>query len=142
MYKKIFCPIDGSETSEHGMAEAIRLAKDQHAQLCFMHVVDNSALIMYQPVVESTFEAMRQGGHEILSSAVAAARAQGVTAEQKMAEILTGRAASVIVDEAEKFEADLIVMGTHGRRGISRLLLGSDAAAVVATCKMPILLVK
>jgi nucleotide-binding universal stress UspA family protein len=142
MYKKIFCPIDGSETSNRGMREAIELAKDQQAQLCFLHVVDFSVLIMYTPVIENSFDAIRDAGQEILNSAVAAARDRGVSAESRLAEILTGRPAPTIVEEAEKYGADLIVIGTHGRRGISRLLLGSDATGVVSTGKMPVLLVK
>ncbi|HSB94863.1 MAG TPA: universal stress protein [Spongiibacteraceae bacterium] len=142
MYKRIFCPIDGSEPSLHCMREAIRLAKDQKAELCFFHIVDNSTLIMYMPIVESVFETMRQEGRNILESAVAAARAQDVQAEQKILEIMTGRAGPLIVEEAEKYGADLIAIGTHGRRGISRLLMGSDAAAVIGASKVPVLLVK
>src|SRR5689334_16081853 len=107
MYQKIFCPVDGSETSDRGMAEAIRIAKQQNAQLCFLHVVDNGALIMYAPVVESVFDAMRKRGQEILDNAVAAARAQGISAQHTLLEIMTGRVAPIIVEEAEHFHADL-----------------------------------
>jgi nucleotide-binding universal stress UspA family protein len=142
MYKKILCPIDGSETSDCGMAEAIHLAKDQQAELRFLHVVDNSALVMYMPVPGDAFELLRENGRKILAQAVSAARAQGIMAESKIAEIMVGRVAAVIVEEAVEFAPDLIVMGTHGRRGISRLLMGSDAATVVGTTAVPVLLVK
>jgi nucleotide-binding universal stress UspA family protein len=142
MYKKIFCPIDGSDPSIHCMNEAIRFAKDQQAKLCFFHIVDNSALVMYMPLVEGIFETLRQEGHNLLESAVTAASAQGVEAEQKMLEIMAGRAGPLIVEEADKYGADLIAIGTHGRRGISRLLMGSDAAAVVGTSTVPVLLIK
>ena len=142
MYKKIFCPIDGSETSNRGMAEATRFAKDQNAELCFCHVVDNSALVMYSPVIESAFEALRESGRKLLDAAVQQASAAGVSTSLRMSEIMVGRPADTIVEEAKRFHADLIVMGTHGRRGLSRLLLGSDALAVLTLSEVPVLLVK
>lgn len=142
MYKKIFCPIDGSETSDRGLKEAILLAKDQHAHLCFLHVVDLSVLIMYSPIVGGEFDTLREGGQSLLNKAVAAAQAQGLAAESRLAEIMTGSPGPTIVEEAEKYGADLIVMGTHGRRGLSRVLLGSDAATVIGQARVPVLLAK
>ncbi len=141
MFQKIFCPIDGSEPSERGMKEAILLARDQRAHLAFLHVVDLSPLIMYGPIVED-FDRFREAGRELLATAVAAAQVQGVSAEIRMAEIMTGRPGETIAEEARKYGADLIVIGTHGRRGLSRALLGSDAAAVIGCSAIPLLLVK
>lgn len=142
MYTKILCPVDGSETSRRGAVEAIRLAKDQSAGLCFLHVVDNGAQLMYMPLSEEAFDVLRRSGQTILAEAIATARAQGVNAESRMPEIMTGRVGTAIVDAVVAFAPDLIVMGTHGRRGVSRLLLGSDAAIVVAETAVPVLLVK
>lgn len=142
MYKKILCPIDGSETSNRGVIAAIDLAKEQHAQLCFLHIVDLGPLIMYSPIVADVFDTIRQSGQEFLAAAVKEASTQGVDAKSKLTEIMSGSVGPVIAEESDKFGADLIVMGTHGRRGVSRLLMGSDAASVIGNSKASILLVK
>ncbi len=142
MYRKIFCPVDGSETSNRGMREAILLARDQKAQLLFLHVVDFSTLTLYGPMFGSEFEAFREAGQATLDAAVEAARVHGFDAQSRLAEIMNGAPGATIVEEAEKFGADLIVMGTHGRRGLSRLLMGSDASTVLSEAHAPVLLVK
>lgn len=142
MYRKIFCPVDGSEPSRRGMREAILLARDQKATLRFLHVVDFSALTLYGPMFGDDFRIFREAGQALVDAAVEEAATHGVTAESHLAEIMTGGPGETIVQEAGKFGADLIVMGTHGRRGLSRLLVGSDAATVLGQCKTPILLVK
>lgn len=142
MYRKIICPVDGSEISNRGMREAIMLAKDQKAQLAFLHVVDFSALTLYGPMFGTDFEAFREAGQGILNAAIDAAREQGVAAEPRLAEIMAGAPGGTIVEEAGKYGADVIVMGTHGRRGLNRLLVGSDAATVIGQSNVPVLLVK
>lgn len=142
MYRKIFCPVDGSEISNRGLREAILLAKDQKAQLVLFHVVDFSVLTLYGPMFGTDFEAFRGAGQATLDAAVEAAKVHGIEAEPHIAEIMNGAPGLTIVQEAEKYGADLIVMGTHGRRGLSRLLVGSDAATVIGQGHIPVLLVK
>lgn len=145
MYKHILCPIDGSATSNEGMHEAIQFAKEQNAQLHFLHVIDT-----YIPIVDMSgdfnvtymINILRENGENIIKNAAAAAKKSGVIAETKTIESVGGRTASYIVQEAEKWPADLIVMGTHGLRGISRLVMGSDAENVLRTSNVPLLLVK
>ncbi len=144
MYKRILSPVDGSPTSDHGVAEAIRLAKDQKARLRFLHVVDT-----FFATVEPTsinladwLEMLRSSGTTLLEKAKAAAKAEGLDADTVMSEIMAGRVADVIVKEAESWPAELIVMGTHGRRGVSHLFMGSDAEAVIRTSPVPVLLVR
>lgn len=141
MYRKILCPVDGSETSERGRREATQLAKEQNAQLLLLHVVDFSPLTI-GPMFGTEFETFRDAGKDTLKKAIESTRAEGVEAETRLIEIMTGAAGPAIVQEAEKYGADLIVMGTHGRRGLSRLLIGSDASTVVGTARTPVLLVK
>jgi nucleotide-binding universal stress UspA family protein len=85
---------------------------------------------------------LRENGEKIIKEAVAAAEKAGVNADTKIIEAVGGRTAFYIVQEADKWSADLIVMGTHGLRGISRLVMGSDAENVLRACKVPVLLVK
>jgi nucleotide-binding universal stress UspA family protein len=85
---------------------------------------------------------LREQGQTILSGAVASARAQGVEADTATVETAMGPVGAAITEYAQQWPADLIVIGTHGRRGIRRLVLGSDAEYVVRTTPVPVLLVR
>jgi len=146
VYKKILVPIDGSPASNLGLNEAIKLAKDQGAKLRLFHLVDEyvavsstDGTILY---AGDLLEALRQGGKKIIEKAEALARRNGLTPESVMLESFGGRAADFIVQQANKWGADLIVLGTHGRRGVKRLVMGSDAEQVVRTTRVPVLLVR
>jgi nucleotide-binding universal stress UspA family protein len=83
-----------------------------------------------------------QAGKTILENARAVAQAEGLEAAVVLHENFTGRVADLIVDEARKWRAEVIVMGTHGRRGVRHAVLGSDAEAVVQRAEVPVLLVR
>jgi nucleotide-binding universal stress UspA family protein len=85
---------------------------------------------------------LHERGEEILNEAAGIARQQGVEVETTLIETVAGPVGEVIVEAAEKWPADLIVLGTHGRRGIRRLVMGSDAEYVVRTTPVPVLLVR
>lgn len=144
-YRRILVAVDGSPTSMKGLREAIRLAKDARAQLFLVHVVNEfyafANLDGYAPGVDLV-PSLREGGRRILAKAKAAADKAGVRAKTLMRETLGGPAADTIVRDARRQRADLIVLGTHGRRGLRRLVLGSDAEAVVRTSPVPVLLVR
>lgn len=145
MYKHILCPVDGSAASNAGMHEAIKLAKEQNAQLRFLHVIDT-----YIPIIDMAgdfnmtymIDILRDNGRKIIQQAEAAAKKAEISADCKTIESVGGRIASIIVNEAAQWPADLIVMGTHGLRGFSRLILGSDAEHVVRNSDAAVLLVK
>lgn len=145
MYKHILCPIDGSDASNAGIHEAIQLAREQNAHLHFLHVIDT-----YVPIVDMSgdfnvtymIDIMRNNGEMVIKNAIATAKKAGINADTKTIESVGGRTAAYIVEEAENWPADLIVMGTHGLHGISRLVMGSDAENVVRSSKVPVLLVK
>ena len=144
MYGKILVPVDGSETSIAGLREAIRLAKASGGKIRILHVV-NELIIDYAfgsgLYATTVIDSMRSGGQKILSEAEAFARKEGVEPEGVLIESIGGPAAQFIVEQAKEWPADLIVMGTHGRRGIRRLALGSDAEVVVRGASAPVLLV-
>ncbi|HET6492874.1 MAG TPA: universal stress protein [Burkholderiales bacterium] len=143
MYKRILVPIDGSRTSTHGLKEALQLANDSKARMKLLHVVDQSVLALTPEMSAANIvDSLITAGEKTLKGARALAARQGVKVETAMPESLSGRVADVILDEARKWRADLIVMGTHGRRGISHMLLGSDAEAVVRSSPVPVLLVR
>ena len=146
MYKKILVPIDGSPTSNLGLNEAIKLAKDQGAKLRLFHLVDEYiSLSSADGVILDTsnlIESMRQGGRKIIEKAEALAKRNGLKPETVMIESFGGPAADFIVQQAKKWGADLIVLGTHGRRGVKRVVMGSDAEQVIRTTRVPVLLVR
>jgi nucleotide-binding universal stress UspA family protein len=149
MFKRILVPIDGSPTSNRGLEQAIALAKDQSAQLCLLHVVDEAALnpglegTIYLPpsYLESVMKALRQKGQKILAKAETRARNRRLTVKTALQNVRGRPVAEVIIQQAKKWRADVIVLGTHGRRGLSRLLMGSDAEMVVREAPVPVLLV-
>lgn len=144
-YRRILVAVDGSPASMKGLREAIRLAKDGRAQLFLLHVVNEfyafANLDGVAPGVDLV-PALREGGQRILAKAKAAAEKEGLRAKTLLRETLGGPAADSIVRDARRQRADLIVLGTHGRRGLRRLVLGSDAEAVVRSSPVPVLLVR
>jgi nucleotide-binding universal stress UspA family protein len=145
-YKRILVPVDGSPTSNAGLREAIGLAKEAGARLQVVHVVDQHSVVML--TVESAYyidemmQTMKKSGQRLLNRAVAQAAKAGVQASGALLETLTGPAADTIVRQAKKWRADLIVLGTHGRRGLRRLVMGSDAEQVVRNAPVPVMLVR
>lgn len=145
MYRQILCPVDGSPTSNCGMHEAISLAKNQNAKLRFLHIVDISIPILDtvgEIDVLQIADVQRAHGKDVLKKAERVARKAGVAVDSKIIEAVGARVYKSVVSEAEQWPADLIVMGTHGLRGIERLIIGSDAEVVVRLSPVPVLLVK
>ena len=145
MYQHILVPLDGSTTAERGLREAVRIAAEQKSKLHLLHVIEDFPTLMEMSSAVSFDSMMREVrgyGENVLSRAKAAAAEAGVTSETSLREVTRGRIANVVVDEARSSGCDLIVMGTHGRRGFSRLALGSDADRVVRESPVPVLLVR
>lgn len=144
MYQHILIPVDGSPTSDRALQEALALARQHNAQLQLLHVleevhfIDMESSINYAELQES----IRNSGAKVLAQAQVLVQQAGMTAETKLLEAGGERVASVIVAEAERWPADLIVIGTHGRTGFSRLLFGSVAEGVVRTAPAPVLLIR
>ena len=146
MFKRILVPVDGSQTSGLGLDKAIELAKDQRATLCLLHVIDERSITQNldggAAEIDRLFDSMRAAGTQILARAEAKTRKQRARTKAILVENIIRSVADVIVGQAKKLRADLIVIGTHGRRGISRLVMGSDAEGVVRTAPVPVLLVR
>ncbi|WP_421955310.1 universal stress protein [Polaromonas sp.] len=145
MYQKILVPLDGSPAAERGLHEAIQLATGQKTSLYLLHVVNDFAMLVEMSAVvnyQEMLERSRQYGEDLLGKAKGAAAKAGVPAETLLREATNKRIAEVINDEAVKAGCGLIVMGTHGRRGFSRLAMGSDAELVVRSSPVPVLLVR
>jgi nucleotide-binding universal stress UspA family protein len=145
-YKRILVPVDGSPTSGLGLREAIDLAKAQKARLQLVHVVDVHNVLAAGPdssaYVADLLSALKQRGRQILAKAAERVRKAGLACDTVLLETLTGPAAEPILRQAKKARVDLIVMGTHGRRGLRRLVMGSDAEQIVRNASMPVMLVR
>jgi nucleotide-binding universal stress UspA family protein len=145
MYQKILVPVDGSSASLLGLTEALNLAKGLNATVRILHVVDEFVADMTDGTVvyyEKWVEALREGGKATLAEAAKFAKERDVNPEIVLVDTVGRNAADVIVEEAKQWAADLIVMGTHGRRGMRRMLMGSDAELVVRMAPAPVLLVR
>ena len=144
-YRRILVAVDGSPAAARGLREAVRLAKSEEADLCIFHVV-NEFYAFAMPeggaVVADLVPTLREAGKRVLAKAEAVALRENLKPRLVMRETVGGAAADAIVREAKKQRADLIVLGTHGRRGVRRMVLGSDAEQVVRSATVPVLLVK
>ncbi len=145
MYHKILVPIDGSETSARGLDEAVKLARDQSARIRLIHVVNELMVVAsYEGTIYSgeLIQALRESGQKMLDNAHQKVSAAGVQVESALLDAHGGQAGNAIIKDAEECHADIIVLGTHGRRGLSRLVMGSDAEQVVRQARVPVLLVR
>lgn len=146
MYQRILVPIDGSPTSSKGLDEAIELGKLTGATLRLIHVVDAMMFATgFEPFAAyggDLIPIMREAGTKVLQEGEARARAGGVQVQTHLFEPLVGRVAEVVAKDATEWKADLIVIGTHGRRGVGRVLMGSDAEQIARIAPAPVLLVR
>jgi nucleotide-binding universal stress UspA family protein len=145
MYKHILVAVDGSDTSNLALQEAMKLAKEQQAALRLVHVVDETPTYM---TMDTAFalgdfqKAMREAGQKMLATCAATARQAGVEVDTKFIVLQTQRICDAIIEEAKRWPADLIVIGTHGRHGFNHLLLGSVAEGVIRLATKPILMIR
>lgn len=146
MYQRILVPVDGSPTSELGLREAIRLAQLTHADIRLIHVIDELSFAMgldaYGFAAGDLLELLRKDGAEVLEHAATTVREQGVLVDCVLYENLEKTVQQRVIAEAQTWPADLIVIGTHGRRGVRRMVLGSSAESILRSSPVPVLLVR
>ena len=143
MYKRILVPIDGSATSMRGLDEAVKLAKLSGASIHLVHALDRFVFPgTGETYTVDIFGVQKEVGGRILAQGKERAAAGGVPVTTFLSEPLPGRVCDVVCDQARESGADLIVLGTHGRRGIGRLLMGSDAEQVLRLAQVPVLLIR
>lgn len=146
MFKRILVAVDASDTSGLALETALGLAAEANAALRIVHAVDVSNVNLGAEYLDypQVSESLVKNGHDILETAQARAAAAGCEADTGLVVIdsLGQRLPEAIASDADAWAADLIVIGTHGRRGLSRLFLGSIAEGVVRVASQPVLLVK
>ncbi|UXH79628.1 universal stress protein [Roseateles amylovorans] len=143
MVDTILVPIDGSAAADFGFQQALALARPLNARLVLLHVVDVEPMFL-QGVgdLKDYRKNLRDYGEEILATAAVAAQDQGVQVSYYLRETVESSPASTIVAEAVRQHCGLIVMGTHGRRRLSRLALGGDAELVLRDSTVPVMFVR
>lgn len=145
MYQSLLVPIDGSATAERGFQEAMALAERLQARLCLLHLIDESPFDMERAPATAYEQARlhwQRAGESLLAEAQQRARARGIECSTLLREAGQQGVAEAIIDTVRQCGCDMIVMGTHGRRGLSRLTLGSDAELVLRSSPVPVMLVR
>ena len=144
MFKRILVPTDGSEITSKAVSTALDLAKAGDGQLFVISVKEPfpySAISEMQPVPPQEFyDAQERIAAARVKAVVDAAKAAGVACNGHTVEAL--HAWEAILDHAKNQQCDLIVMASHGRRGVAALLLGSETQRVLIHSVLPVLIVK
>ena len=144
MFKRILVPTDGSDITAKSVTTAIALAKSVGAQLFTISVKEPfpySAISEMQPTPpQEFFDAQERIANQRVQSVADLARAGGIGCQAHTVEALHPWEA--IIDHATTLECDLLVMASHGRRGVSALLLGSETQKVLTHSKIPVLVVR
>lgn len=145
MVTRILVPLDGSATSQRGLREAIDLARPLKARLVLLHVIDDYPIVMEMASAMNVAEWHRRRlaqGEGLLADARARAGEAGVPCDTVLREDTAAPTGDAILSEVRQQGCDLVVMGTHGRRGLNRLAMGSDAERVLRAAPVPVLLVR
>jgi len=141
MFKRILVPIDGSATSNKALALALQVARDGGGTVRLLHDLDELALLSGAEGLD-LLKVMNEQGQKMLEMAAETVKAAGVNVETKLIEAPGRRLGEVVAEDATEWKADLIVVGTYGRRGISRMVLGSGAEQIVRLAPVPVLTVR
>jgi len=139
-FRRILVPVDGSPTSTQALATAIVMAADSGGRLRIVHSVDEPVYLGALDVSAQALQAVRDAGTQVLEAALADARIAGVPAESHLTE--PQPLGEAVATQARAWNADLIVVGSHGRRGMGRLLLGSGAEQIIRSAPVSVLVVR
>lgn len=151
MYKNILLPVDGSEYSERAVKECVALVKSTgaKAKLTAIHVISHFHL-HYQPwstpkslhrkIEKEHEEEARQFAQEMIGKLTKRIKSEGVDCEGLV--VVGDHAYEEIISSAEKRKCDLIVMASHGHKGLNSLLIGSETSKVLTHSKIPVLVVR
>ena len=139
MYDDILVPTDGSPAATAAIEHAVDLAKTYDATIHALYVVDASAFSSIEAGSELVIDALEEEGQRAVSEVTDAAEEAGVDVETH---VVSGTAYRRILDYIDSEAVDLVVMGTHGRSGVERFLLGSVTERVVRTADVPVLTIR
>ena len=141
-YKRILVPVDGSEPSNRALATALQLARDVGGRVCVLHDIDELQYLIPYADPGALIEAVRAEGQQVVQAALAICEAAGVPADSRLVEGVGRRLGEAVADQAASWNADLVVIGSHGRRGLKRVLLGSGAEQILRLAPVSTLVVR
>ncbi|RDZ64798.1 universal stress protein [Haloferax sp. Atlit-12N] len=139
MYSEILVPTDGSKAAERAIDHALDLAKTYDARIHALYVVDTSIYTSLDAGADVVIDALEREGDAATRHVSKAAEEAGIEVQ---AEVVTGTAYRSIREYIDDHAIDLVVMGTHGRTGLSHYLLGSVTERVVRTSPVPVLTIR
>jgi nucleotide-binding universal stress UspA family protein len=144
IFEHLLVPVDGSEPSESAVDVAVAIAQQSGGEIIFCSVVNDAGIIAEVsevPYADPTpaIDALTEAARDSLAAAAARAAAAHVASKTELVE---GDPVSQIVRLADEGGADVIVMGSHGRRGLERLFLGSTTEGVLRSCTVPVLVIR
>ncbi|MDT8363352.1 MAG: universal stress protein [Nitrosomonas sp.] len=144
MYHRILVPVDGSSTAKRALQEAILLAGLTNAQVALVHIYIDIAYLVGEDCInyEELQKTVQLAGEKILTEAAQLVAQAGLMVQTKSMVATNQKIAQAIITEAEHWEADLIVIGSHGHSGFTRLLLGSVAEGVIRRSSIPVLMIR
>src|SRR5262245_35248036 len=122
MYKRILVPVDGSETATRAVVAALQMAREGGGRVRLVHALDELAYLSGYEYSADLLKTARDQAMRLLEDAQAMAHSAGVPADGRLIETAGRRLGELVAEESRNWEADLVVVGTHGRRGMSRLL--------------------
>jgi nucleotide-binding universal stress UspA family protein len=146
MYSRILVPLDRSATAHHALDHAAVLARLNGATIVLLHVIEelkhSSGFEPPKVYINEVRPGFLTAGQALLDQAATRLRQDGLAVETVLLESKGERASTLIVQQAEDARCDLVVLGTHGRRGVDRVLMGSDAEQVARLASVPVMLVR
>lgn len=143
MYKRILLPTNGSELCEAAVDEGVRFAKALNATVIAFHAVPASFYVAFtefgpaEPLQDQFEKDARTRGEALVQDVAERCTAQGVNSE--CLTLVNDHAWEAIIEAAQTKHCDLIFMASHGRRGLSALLLGSETMKVLTHTKIPVM---
>ena len=145
-FHHLLVPVDGSPTSDKALDEAIRLAGTSGAKITLLHVMDELSYVTgFEPATvyaSQLVPLMRAAGEQLLARCGEKVLAAGLQVECVLITDGPGRVYEHVNDCVKLGQADLVVIGSHGRRGLGRVLLGSDAEQIIRHAAVPVLVVR
>lgn len=141
-FKRILVPVDGSEPSTRALVAALDLARQSGGEVRVVHCFDE---LVYLTGFEASGEVLvqaRGSATQVLDQALEVARSAGVPCEAQLLDVPGRRLGEEVAETARSWSADLVVVGSHGRRGLDRMLLGSGAEQVVRLSPVPVLVMR
>jgi nucleotide-binding universal stress UspA family protein len=141
-YQRILVPVDGSPTSTKALTAALQLAREGGGRVRLVHSLDELAYVSGFEYSGNLIQIARESAEKVLADAGEMAKAAGVLFDTQLIDFPGQRLGETIAQQVKDFDADLVVVGTHGRRGFSRALLGSGAEQIIRMSPTPVLVIR